>query len=246
MLEESDIIDQLQEVRARLRNPLASFAELQDVLVRCLEALDLVPTDIPSRNASSSNNGPQRLRLSLKTMDSISKILRSIHEALVETVLPVWSSHLEDDPQAWRLFKQIVSPHPQNQNKSKKPLVDVQHEEIATIVALSSYHAINAVLGQNGTKGFVVEILLKLLDVVVKSYGIKEAYELIFWTGEREALGRYNGEPRARDVKSELQWEEVVKILVAVPARVANAAGAVREQTGSMANADVPLSLQHR
>ncbi len=243
-MDHKDSLERLQDLRSRFREPIATFSELQTLVTQCLEALDLLPDSVPSSAASSSKQGNTARPISQKAKESVFRALGSIHASLLETVLPVWSARIEEDPSAWKLFEQVFAPRLRDDSVSAGS-TGRSCSSFGSLTALSAYHSLSTSLANKDTKGFLASLLFKLLSRVVESYGLLDIYHVIY-------LSSPSKEPPSKNLPSKiaaninLQWEEAVKTVVGLPARVANAVGNVRELSGGMTSLVVPGNLEQR
>ncbi|OCF38088.1 hypothetical protein I316_00312 [Kwoniella heveanensis BCC8398] len=210
----------LKNLRDALRNPTSLTPDdLSFHLSSTLQTLHLHATSTLISTASTTT--PDDL------LKSIARYLLSIQGLILSDIVPTFYDALDRQAQA-SLRTLFVPP------KSRVEALVASRQ-----VALSTYLTLPAFLNApkpatptlpRQSRSFVIEVL----DTLVDSYGIDDVYHSVF--------GGTKGK-RGKEGAEELQWEDAVRAVVAIPAKVGNAIGRWNSESGGAGREDVPDRL---
>ncbi|GAA6029657.1 hypothetical protein JCM8097_000988 [Rhodosporidiobolus ruineniae] len=219
---------------ARLAEPLASTAQLLDLLVPALAALSLFSDqpDLVSHHTSvQSILDPSRF---------VKRQLGLVQKVLVERVWPDWEAALEAEEGAGGpvVFERWFLPPPASSSFGGE-------------VALSAYSVLSALLSSKSTANLrprSLEIASSLLARLSQSFNIEQVYFATLANAPaRMQEGSDDEDEDGADPASLARWELALKALVNVPTRVANALGAMQERQNvpaGRAGEGVPAELE--
>lgn len=197
-----------------LAEPLTSTHQLLSLIVPPLARLDLLHDQpellerFPAPAAEGSDDASKLLK----------RQLGLVQKALVERVWPDWEAAVaaeEGAEVAKVVFERWFVP---------ASFEDPRHAE----VALSTYAVLSSLLSSRATPPLQrrsLELVLILLARLTSAFSLKEAYVAVHGQPKEK-----NG--RANDSRSAERWERVVKDLLSLPTRVANAWSALADRSG--------------
>jgi telomere length regulation protein len=198
-----------------LSSPLSSTTQLLAFLVPPLARLGLV-ADQPQLVAEYPSPDLD-INVNKDTTRFLKRQLALVQKVLVERVWPDWEAALEaEEGQLGELVLERWFVPPSLDN----PI----HAE----VAFSSYAVLSSLLSPRTKPPLQprsVEIVLSLLVKLSSTFGLEQAYLAIFG---RSSTGR-RLEDAGADAQDAERWERVLKDLVSVPTKVANAWGSLTE-----------------
>lgn len=160
---------------------------------------------------------------SVDTQADIRRFWPSLQQSLLEHVVPTWLPTLQERPaclshlQAY--FYPVLPSNPSQQLLST-----------AIQVALSSYLTLVPFLTSPACPPQSRQFVLSALATLSAAYPIDSMYWAI-----------WGSQVSSRDSQAELKWEEVIKILVGLPSKVANSVGARNQELS--AGEEVPRPL---
>lgn len=214
-----------------LAEPLTSTNQLFSLIVPPLARLDLLHDQpellerFPSPAAEGSDDAPKFFK----------RQLGLVQKALVERVWPDWEAAVaaeEGDEAAKVILERWFVP---------ASFEDPRHAE----VALSAYAVLSSLLSSRATPPLQrrsLELVFSLLARLASAFSLKEAYVAIL--GQPEEKNGLTNDSQAAE-----RWERVVKDLLSLPTKVANAWGALADRAGvSMGNPSdgIPVELDWR
>lgn len=201
----SDPSTALRDLRDTLRQPLSSTEALTSALSLVLSPLDLHPTSVPPSSASAA------------AVAAIQRYLPTIQLSLLTDHLPTFLHALgEDDLLVVERFFCPPKSATLGALRVGRTIAGVSYTTLPSL--LSSKSAGGA--GSTALPAQSRDHLLSSLDKLAATYGIDDLYWSIWASGgESQAESSKDGGLRA------LRWEEAVKAVTSLPARVANAAG---------------------
>ncbi|ORY83468.1 telomere length regulation protein-domain-containing protein [Leucosporidium creatinivorum] len=197
-----------------LAEPLTSTNQLLSLIAPPLARLDLLQDQpellerFPGPAAEGSDDASKFLK----------RQLGLVQKALVERVWPDWEAAVaaeEGDEVAKVVFERWFMP---------ASFEDPKHAE----VALSAYAVLSSLLSSRATPPLQrrsLELAFALLARLASAFSLKEAYVAILGQSKEK-----NG--RSNDSQAAERWERVVKDLLSLPTKVANAWGALADRAG--------------
>lgn len=192
-----------------LSTPISSLPTLLALLTPPLAALSLLP-DRPDLVALHPSSSP-----SIDRRAFLKRQLGLVQKVLVETIWPDWEHALEGEEEGLVdvvLRRWFVPP----------TATTPEQQELAVEVALSSYAVITSVLSRRTTPLLtsVLTIISSLIADLSTSYNLAPLYLALFPTITAAINPREQSKAVAR-------WDATLKDVFAVPAKVANAWGAL-------------------
>lgn len=206
----------LRDLKEALRQPITDTETLISQLSLALSALHLHPTSIPPE------------QVSLSTSVAIQRYLPSIQISLLAQVLPTFVHAL--DRKELDLVDRFFCPPKTNELGCLRLGRTIASVTYATVPSLLSVSA-----GQPSLPAPCRDYAVRLLDRLT-AYGVDDLYWSI-WTTDAAAEGSKDGALRS------LKWEEAIKAITSLPAKVANAVGRWKSEAWK---GDVPATLVPR
>jgi telomere length regulation protein len=197
-----------------LAGPLTSTDQLLSLVVPPLARLDLIHDQpellerFPAPAAEGSDDASKFLK----------RQLGLVQKALVERVWPDWEAAVaaeEGDAVAKVVFERWFVP---------ASFEDPRHAE----VALSAYAVLSSLLSSRATPPLQrrsLELVLSLLARLASAFSLDEIYVAIL--GQLTEKNGRSSAPQAAE-----RWERVVKDLLSLPTKVANAWGTLADRAG--------------
>lgn len=196
--------DALRGSRDTLRQPFSSTESLTSALSIVLSSLDLHPTSIPPTSVPT------------ETLRAIQRYLPSIQISLLTSTLPTFLHALNE--REIELVDRFFCP-PKFASlgalRLGREIAGISYSSLPTLLSTKQ------VGGEIGSQGIPIpsrDYLLRILGGLVGGYGINDLYWSV-WGSGNEAESSKDGGLRV------LRWEESVKALTSLPAKVANAIG---------------------
>ena len=153
--------------------------------------------------------------LSVHSVD-VRKHIPLIQHALLDHIYPTWNTVLHDhNPDATLLLSQYFCPD-----------TFVNALPVSGSFALISYETL--------LTGKIGRVSIQLFQKLTQEYPIDRLWTAVF--EEKSVMSQRDGDILT---KQNLTWEDCVRNVVSVPAKVANAAGAIGE------NMDIPFALEN-
>lgn len=193
----------LQDVKAALKEPITDAAVLRNHLSTVIQQIH------PS---SSTSSGGQ---------STFEKNIAAIQGTLLENVLPAWSGVVEEDEDVSCLVEECFAPEGSSgggsdSRRGGKGARRHPRRELAT--AYSGYHTLSNALSSSTTSPHLFPVIINLTSTLTTRYSLSDLWNHAF---EASSSGDERG--------GSFIWEQSVKMAVALPARVMNAYGRVRE-----------------
>ncbi|WVR00155.1 hypothetical protein IAU59_007297 [Kwoniella sp. CBS 9459] len=212
----------LKSLRNVLRNPTTLTPDdLTFHLSSTLQALHLHHTSVPPRTVSSDD------------LKNVTRYLPSIQALLLSDIVPTFYDALDQHGQV-SLRTLFVPP------KSSESISLKRQIALATYLTVPAF--LNAPKPSTPTlprqsRSFVISIL----DALVAQYGIDDLYHAVIGTTRKAG---HTGIDKGKGGAEVLQWEDTVRAVVGIPAKVGNAIGRWgAEGGGGLARQDVPDRL---
>lgn len=191
-----------REIKTALKEPITQLSDLQHHLTA---VTDLVH----SHGSSSSSASGSEVSSS---SSSFEKNIAAIQTLLLESVLPTWSAVIEQDESVKRLLEECFAPATTILDGSESPK---DRKLLATVY--SSYQNLSIALSNPATSPQLYPLLISLTASLVERYTIRD-----LWRYSRPSTSS-NG------FGGNYIWEQAVKLLMALPARVMNVYGKAKE-----------------
>ncbi|KAJ9092098.1 hypothetical protein QFC21_006963 [Naganishia friedmannii] len=191
-----------REIKAALKEPITQLSDLEHYLSTIT---DLVH---PHGSSYSSGTGPENS----KSSGSFEKNVAAIQALLLENVLPTWSAVIEQEESVKRLLQECFSPL---RTTSDGGTNTNEQKLLATVY--SSYQNLSLALHNPATSPQLYPLLISLTATLVDRYSIRD-----LWRYARPSTSS-SGD------SGDYVWEQSVKLVIALPARVMNAYGRARE-----------------
>ncbi|GAA5891676.1 hypothetical protein JCM5296_005508 [Sporobolomyces johnsonii] len=211
---------------SRLAEPLSSISQLLDFLVPPLVSLNLLP-----EQPSLANH----YRITPTPLDPgrfLRRQLGLVQKILVEQVWPDWESALqaEEGPAGVQVLERWFVP-PSNHNGASRTTSD----DTSAKVALSAYAVLSSLLSIKSASTLrprSLEIVSQLLVELSSTFNIEEIYLSTVGSSpvRPPPAEEDSDDDDTVDPASLSLWEQSLRDLINVPARVANAWGAIREK----------------
>ncbi len=208
----ADNQDQIKEIITQLQRTIENVQALLSLLTAPLDSLGILPPQF--RKYNTNPLAPHSV--------NVLKHIPPIQTALLEHILPTWDTVLRGHkPNATHLVKQYFCPDS-----------FVNALPVSGDLALKGYETI--LTGKLSPEG------IKLLESITKDYPIDRLWTAVF--GGTISTLRTNSAQKDRDpaVRS-LMWEDCVRDIVSIPAKVANAIGS----HGDGRKLDIPTLLEN-
>lgn len=200
-----DATDALRELRDTLRIDIPDVDSFAFALSSALHTIDLHPTSAPGGSSRSSGGTSEAIR-------AVEKYLLAIQVLLLTRSVPTFL-HALSSAQKDLLDRFFVPP----KEASSTSL------SLGRSIALVSYQTLPALLNASAISPLPVQsrqYILDVLDRLARTYSIDDLY----WCVWSNASGTGIEDEKERNLRK-LKWEEAVKSLMSVPAKVANAVG---------------------
>ncbi|CAA7267613.1 unnamed protein product [Cyclocybe aegerita] len=217
-MEEPDPRTQIQELLTALQSPIADLPTLLGLLTAPLDALGILPPRFKRYNTRP---------LPAHSLN-VSKHVPHIQRAALTHIAPTWGAALREDLEGGEaLLDQYFCPDAMV--NARQEAGDMAREAYATLV-VSPVLAPGIGLQKNNewTTGFALGILEKL----VVGYPVDRMYKAVFSAAKEK--GKAKGKGKGLE---EVGWEECVRNVCMVPAKVANAIAGKREVPDVLENA---------
>ena len=140
------------------------------------------------------------------------KSIAAVQSLLLENVLPTWGTIIDEDPEIGNFLEGCFAPGEINTAEDKRQRRSSR--ELAT--AYAGYHTLSTALSNPKTSPHLLPLIIHLTSTLTSRYGLAQLWHHAFTESQDERRGKF-------------MWEEGVKIVVALPGRVMNAYGRVRE-----------------
>ncbi|GAA5892867.1 Tel2p [Sporobolomyces salmoneus] len=220
---------------SRLSEPIESTAQLLELLVPPLIALDLVfdlPSSFLSRFRSPESIDPNKF---------VKRQLGFVQKILVEKVWPDWEKTVEaeEGTQGSLVFERWFIPPP----------VSTLTSTIGAKVAISSYAVLSSMLSTKTASTLQPRSLEIISDLLVKlqsAFNFSDVYNATLGQATRAKIVEAENsdeEDEQIDPASLSAWEQSIRDLLGIPVRVANAWGSISEKRGTRIGASVPVEL---
>lgn len=195
----ADAAKALRELRDALRQPIDTVDDFTFLLSSTLQQLNLHPTSTASASSTF-------------ILRALEKQLPSVQQDLLSTAVPTFLHALDSKTKG--LLDCFFCPFANEQQA---------HPAAARAVALCSYTTLPALLCAktgvtpmpDASRGYVLEVLGGLAE----GYGVRELHAGVWEDGEGHGESSKAGDMRR------MRWEEAVKAVTSLPAKVANAVG---------------------
>lgn len=195
----------LHELREAQRAPIPTVDDFTFLLSSTLDVLGIegVKKGISVSPAGGSTDG---------TIKALDRSLGSVQQALLATSVPTFLYAL--DKSGRTLLEAFFCP---------PTAVDRKQALLRTHIAQSTYQTLSAQLSvRQGIAPLPIEsraFVLDILNQLAGEYGLKELYNAIWSNSSVDAESSKAASGR------QLQWEDSIKVLVSLPAKVVNAVG---------------------
>lgn len=208
----TDNQDQIKEIITLLQRPIENIQTLLSLLTAPLDSLGILPPQFRQYNTNSL--APHSV--------NVSKHIPPIQTALLEHILPTWEAVLlGNKPDATHLVKQYFCPDS-----------FVNALPVSGDLALKGYETIlTSRLSPEG---------IRLLESLTKDYPIDRLWTAVFGR-LTSTLQSSSGQKDRDSAARNLLWEDCVRDVVSIPAKVANAIGG----TSGGRDVNVPPSLEN-
>ncbi|WRT70193.1 uncharacterized protein IL334_007187 [Kwoniella shivajii] len=211
-----DFASALKSLRDIIRNPTSlSVEDLSFHLSKTLQFLQIDPTSVPPARISSED------------IRSLSRYLPSIQLILLNDIIPTFYHALDQRYQ--ESLKAFFAP-----SRLTDGLPTRRQIALCSYITLPGYLN-NPKQGQSQqalgkpSRGFLISIL----ESLTVTYGIDDLYYAIYKEDDK-------GKQKETGGKKELEWEEAIRSIVGIPAKVGNAIGRWNSEGGAV---DVPNGL---
>ncbi|GAA6060262.1 hypothetical protein JCM10212_003962 [Sporobolomyces blumeae] len=248
-----------------LAEPLSSVSQLLDLLVPPLVSLDLAVDLVPSLASVSTSSSTS----AIDPARFVKRQLGLVQKVLVETVWPDWERAVETElgsPGLAILERWFVPPEPATTQAPTTTTTTTTSnpEGYASTVALSSYAVLTSLLSTKSARTLrprSLEIASALLAILSERFNFDRVYfSTLAYASRRsgvESAGERQGatsdsEEDEEDTEETVDpaslssWQQSVKDMMSIPARVANAWGALDEAQGAKIGQGIPLELEER
>ncbi|RXK40552.1 hypothetical protein M231_02204 [Tremella mesenterica] len=208
----SDHLTALRHLRDTLQSPIPDVDSFSFLLSSTLQSLHLHSTSVPSSTPEPS------------VLKAIQRFLPSVQQLLLTNAVPTFLHALDEGHRA--LLDILFCP-------AKSPSFSQLH--VARRIAFISYLTLSSMLLSKSDRPSLPTLsrqyLLETLRKLSGAHGIDQLYWAV-WGGQ---LGE-----KEDDISRQLQWEDTVKAIVGLPAKVANAVGRWKAEGWE---GDVPIEL---
>ncbi|KAJ9118515.1 hypothetical protein QFC24_006168 [Naganishia onofrii] len=191
-----------RDIKTALKEPITQLSDLEHHLTAVTDL-------IHSRGSSSSSGNVSKVSSS---SSSFEKNIAAIQALLLESVLPTWSAVIEQDEGVKRLLEECFAPATTILDGSESTK---DRKLLATVY--SSYQNLSIALSNPATSPQLYPLLISLTATLADRYSIRD-----LWRYSRPSTSS-NG------FGGDYIWEQVVKLLMALPARVMNVYGKAKE-----------------
>lgn len=199
----------LTALRETLRDPSSlSPDELTFALSSTLQELHLHTTSLPPSKASPDD------------IKAINRYLPSIQGLLLGNIIPSFLAVLEDEDHGFLLRAFFVPPKIPQGSDVRRAVALVTYLSLPTYLSSSS-----SAKGKQPSATLTPQanaFILSLLETLPTSYGIDDLYWVVYGS---TSPNDNEGESSRSGGWQDLQWEQVVRSVVGLPAKVLNAIG---------------------
>lgn len=155
-----------------------------------------------------------------------------VQKVIIEKVWHDWEKEMDKEEMGLSqvVLTRFIVP-PTLSDREEDSAAETESRQIRTDIALSSYSILLSLLSRRSTSSplhpSTLQFISKSLEQLSASYGVKEVFIGIFFSS--------NGQEREKSLVIQLnRWETALKLLTSVPAKVANAFGAMSATMGSL------------
>ena len=193
----------LQELREALRSPVPTVDDFVFHLSSTLDALGIQQGKVVGAVAVGGSGA----------VKAIGRSMGSIQQALLHTAVPTFLHALDD--RGRELLDTFFAPRPASQSATDAA--------IRTHIALAAYQTFSAQLSARPGLAPLPLVsrtyVLDVLDSLARNYRLEEIYGAI-WSRVKDGA-----ESSKEACSKQLMWEDMVRVLVSLPAKVGNVVG---------------------
>lgn len=154
----------------------------------------------------------QQIQSSSPSNSNFDKSIAAVQSLLLENVLPTWATIIDEDPETRNLLEGCFAPGEIKATEEKRQ----RHSSRKLVTAYAGYHTLSTALSNPKTSPHLLPLIIYLTSTLTSRYGLAQLWHHAFTESQDERRGKF-------------VWEEGVKMVVALPGRVMNAYGRMRE-----------------